>query len=62
MITLIPSCTPLTSSIDKQKIDDLYSFLNELKDKLKNVTSYPAKIQILTLTPKSWSLPKSANF
>jgi hypothetical protein len=61
MITLTPSCTPLSSSIDNQ-IDDLYSLLNELKDKIKNVTSYSAKIQILTLTPESWSLAKSAEF
>ena len=66
MITLTPSCvnanSPLTYSIDKQKIDNVYSLLNELIDKLKNVTSYSAKIQILTLTPESWSLPKSAEF
>ena len=62
MITLTLTCTPLTSSIDKQKIDYLYSLLKELKDKLKKVTSYPAKIQMLTLTPESWSLPNSAEF
>ena len=62
MITLTPSCTLLTYSIDKQKIDDVYSLLNELIDKLKNVTSYSAKIQILILTPESWSLPKSPEF
>ena len=39
MITVTPSSTTPTSSIDKQNVDNLYSLLNELKDKLKNVTS-----------------------
>ena len=43
-----------------QKANDLDKLVELMKEKLK-VANKREKIQILTLTPKSWSLQKTAN-
>ena len=58
-MSLIEDSKPISSNSDIQNLDRL---TNAMKDKLKLATAYSSKIQILTVTPESWSRKKAAQY